>query len=430
MHMNNDNVMNFFLKRDLIVKEASIFRDSKYYSFTNKIQVVGKNKVEWLIHYVHESIHYYINQFPICNLRNDYAFLFNYLHYFYIVKKSELLIKHGVLHEDENDAMSQVQYVMSHQHEIDLLLSKDSDFVRFCRFCINIYNIYLELLDANIMFNEGIATYYCVNVKPDSFLFTKMDIPDIFKLGKSIGVSEKEIIDAQERIKKTIRHEADKSRDLSEADIYEFGYEYTYLLSDLYGDRCLLEVLVRCISMAYDIYEYDLIDCDEQERKSIINQMFSFDTMYMDMLLKASDITAILSKNNILEEDFLQLFRLITHHVMPGRLLSGDSLFTALDRCLFKHPLVVVEIEKILGRSMTEVDYAYALRHMSLQHSGELLKSTFENEELRRSKTEDIRRLLDNNSIFASKNDKYAERNFKDSYLGMKTIVRIAENSV
>lgn len=428
--MDNNKLIEFLIKRDMVVKEASLFNDSKFYSFTGKIQIPGKMSAEWLVNFLHESIHLYINDFLICDLKSDYAFLFNYLHYFYIYKKTEILEKSGLVKNDKKEVMNQIQYVMAYQHEIDTLLSKDNDFVEFCKFCIKVYNVYLELIDANALFNEGLATYYCINTKPDSFLFKMMGIPNIFEIGKKFDITEEDIKTTQETIKRRIRHLDDqKTIDISEMNIYEFGYEYTYLLSDLYGDEVLLLVLVELFSKAYDIYDYDLLGCSEQDRRLLIDKYFSLDKMYLDLLFKASDINKIITKKELSPADIFQLFQLVTNHTNPAQTLSDDELGKSLDRCFFKHPIVIKEVEKVLGREMAEVEYAQAMMHSALQHSGKSMKAIFENEELRTQKRADIDELIQNKSRFISDTDKYAERSFEDSFMGMKSIVRIAEEN-
>ena len=137
--MDLDRLLSFMMKRDMVVKEATSVFNSKYYAFTHKIQISGETSAEWLVNYLHESIHYYINGFPICNLRTDIAFLFNYLHYYYVKRKGELLIENEVVLKNNREVMEDVQYVIAYQHEIDLLLSRDDRLVEFCKYCIDIY---------------------------------------------------------------------------------------------------------------------------------------------------------------------------------------------------------------------------------------------------------------------------------------------------
>ena len=422
--MDLDRLLSFMMKRDMVVKEATSVFNSKYYAFTHKIQISGETSAEWLVNYLHESIHYYINGFPICNLRTDIAFLFNYLHYYYVKRKGELLIENEVVLKNNREVMEDVQYVIAYQHEIDLLLSRDDRLVEFCKYCIDIYNIYLELLTVNRCFNEGLATFYSLNVKRDSIVFDAFNIPNIFSIGEKFEISENEILDVQKQILRKIIHD---DNPVLKMNVYEFGYEYTYLLSDLFGDKTLLSVLIAMMANINNIYGFDLIGSNEQERNSIIRDYFSLDKMYLSIILKMDEILSLLSKEKYTKNDASKLFKTVTNHDEPGMLLKGDDLFEMLDKRFFKHPMVVEKIEMVLGRKITELDHANASLHMSLQYSGKTIKSVFESEQVRSPQIDDLKELMNNQTPFITDIDKYAEINFEDAYKGMKAIVKLAE---
>lgn len=424
--MDFDKLLSFMMKKDMTVKEATSIFGSKYYAFTHKIQVSGDTSEEWLVNYLHESIHYYIDEFPICALRSDFAFLFNYLHYFYVKRKGDLLVENKVIHENERDPMEEVQYVIAYQHEIDLLLANDDRLVEFCKFCLEIYDIYLELLNTNRYFNEGLATFYSLKAKRDSIIFDAFEIQNIFSIGEKFGITENEIIKEQEQLLKKIRHD---DNSVEEMNIYEFGFEYTYLLSDLFGDEVLLLVLIAMMSNVYNIYEYDLVGCDEKERHSLINDYLSLDKMFLSIILKKDDILSFLSlpKEDYTQSEASKFFKLITNHDEPGSVLKGDELFEVLDKRFFKHPKVVEKIEMVLGGEITEFDHVHAILHMSLQHSGKTMKSVFESEQFRMPQIDDLKELLNDRTPFIKDFDKYAEINFEDAYRGMKSIVKLSE---
>lgn len=417
--MDENKILEFMLKKEMLVKEVSLINSSKYYNFTHKIQVSGKDEIEQLISYLHESIHYYLNNLSLCDLSVDFANLFNYLKYFYILRKSEIFENYS-LFANINDIRQGIMYMMSYTHELDIILAKDSRFVDYCKFCVDIFDIYIELQDANEFFNEGLATYYSLNAVPKCFLFECMEIPDVLELAVRKGIPYSEISKRQDELK-------NKILSIDEWGLYNFSYRYTNLLSETYGDNYLLYVLLKIISSEFNIYDYDLISFEAQKRKEIICNKLSYTKMYGNLMLKIDEILPILLTERMSSVNSSSLFEIITNHSKPLRNnIKSEEIFCLLNKRFFKHPKVIKAIENLLNRKMKDEEYYKAFVFSSYERVGDVQYALFEKDEIYKKKEKDLEKLIQNNSIIINKNEKYAEKNFIDTYNGMKEIIYIS----
>lgn len=316
---------------------------------------------------------------------------------------------------------------MSYTSELDELLVKDTRFVNFCKFCIRVYDIFLELQDANQLFNEGLATYYCINATPNCFLFSFMNIPDIFDLAIKRDIAYDDILEKQNELRKQVTI---KGNNIDNMDLYEFGYKFTDFLSETYGDNYLILVLLRIISSDLSIYSYDLLKCNSEERHKLIHDKFSYDTMFLNLLFKIDRIMPILLKERMNAYKSEKLFNIITNHVPPKKKMTDDELFAILFQRFFTHPCVIEEIEKLLDRKLSNTDIVVALQFSQMQRIGKADELLFEHNQFMASIENDLLEKVKERSIFITKSDKYAEEQFASTYYGMKTIVKLSEGEL
>lgn len=419
-NMYDESMMDFILKIETIKKEMMLKKNSKYYNFTNKIQVSGNDEIEKLISFLHERIHYFLSNLPICIIQADFINLFNYLKFFYVKQKEELF------KQDENylkykDGMDKGKYMMSYTHKLDLILASDSSFVEYCEFCIGIFDIYIELQYANEIINEGLATYYSLNAQPNSLLFDLMNIPNVIQLAIETGTSYNAILQKQKEM---------KSKILSSNGLYKNYYLYTEFLSKSYGDN-LLFFLLKTIFTNSDIYNYDLINYNSQERSEIIQKMYSYDSMYINLAVKIEEIKSILNKQDEFNSsNKIQLYSVITGlDEIPQNTYDDEELIRKLDKLFFKHPYVVAAIEKLLKRKITEEDYTLAKVFMAAQYSGYHLYNLLTGEESQINDISEFIETIHSDALIINKYEKFAEKSLNDCVVGMNEIIRLSNSN-
>ncbi len=417
--MDEDRILEYIIKKEMLVKEVSLFNSSKYYSFTNKIQIYGENEIDILLSFLHEVIHFGLCNTHLCILSADFANLFNYLQYFYVLKKTEIFETYEP-YTNIKDVHKKIMYMMSYTHELDMVLAKDNKFVDYCIFCVEIFNTFIELEKANEVFNEGLATYYSLNVVPQCPFFECMGILDILELAFE-RMPYDEILNKQNEIKRKILS-------TNNWGLYSFSYRYTKLLIKIYGENYFLSLLLKIISSKYDIYGYDLISLDLQERKDLIHNKLSYTTMYYNLILNADKILPITSKEGMTPYNPTNLFELITNNLkLLNKDLTNKEIINSLNIRFFKHPKVVKAIETMLNRKITVCDYNNAFVYSTLKRSGESQYALFEQGKVQVDTNNILKQLKQNDSIIISKNEKYAERHFVDTYNGMREIISIAK---
>lgn len=418
--MYDESMMDFILKIETIKKEMMLKKNSKYYNFTNKIQVSGNDEIEKLISFLHERIHYFLSNLPICILQTDYINLFNYLKFFYITQKEELFKQDETLSKYK-DKRERDKYVMSYTHRLDLILANDLSFVEYCKFCIEIFNIYTELQYANEIINEGLATYYSLNTQPDSLLFDLMNMPNVLQLAIETGTPYNAILKKQTEMKYKI---------LSSNGIYKKYYLYTEFLSKSYGDNILF-FLLKSIFTNYDIYHYDLISYNPQERSAIIQKIYSYDSMYINFAVKMEEIKSILNEQDVFDSSCKnRLYSVMTGLTeIPQKTYEREGISKKLDTLFFKHPYVVRAIEKLLKRKITEDDCTLAKGYMAFQYSGYNLYDLLTDE---KNKINDILEFIEtthSDALIINKYEKYAEKTLNDCIVGMNEIINLSNSN-
>ena len=88
-------------------------------------------------------------------------------------------------------------------------------------------------------------------------------------------------------------------------------FHLTKCVWKIYGENYFLSLLLKIISSKYDIYGYDLISLDLQERKDLIHNKLSYTTMYYNLILNADKILPITSKEGMTPYNPTNLFELI-----------------------------------------------------------------------------------------------------------------------
>ena len=420
--MENGKFFNYFLKKETLKKEIenSLF-NSKYYTFTHKIQIGGSG-ADRLISYLHESIHFYLNNYlSLCIAGIDVANLFNYLKYFYVQKKNELIDADGRYKNLPNDEFKAMEFVLSHTEELDQIFSKDVKLKKYCEFCVDIFELYIELTDANAVINEGLATYYSLNADKDCQIFDYPFIPNIYKLAKEEGISYEDIKNKQNELRNYLLQIEDQD------SLYYVSYKYTEVLAHYYGNDFLLNVLLKIISKPYDPYCYCLLNYDKTEEIQIVRDYYSYDQMFLNLTEKGEKILHILTKNNTEEIKIGKLTNLITNNAIPYIKPSMIELNEKIKINYYMHPKVVREIENLLDRSLTERDYILAMKFSHAQRNGSATFSFYEKDTLEKTSDLDmidfIMKYKFGYNLLANKADLYAERGFESTYFGMKKII-------
>ena len=150
--------------------------------------------------------------------------------------------------------------------------------------------------------------------------------------------------------------------------------------------------------------------------------------MYYNLILNADKILPITSKEGMTPYNPTNLFELITNNLkLLNKDLTNKEIINSLNIRFFKHPKVVKAIETMLNRKITVCDYNNAFVYSTLKRSGESQYALFEQGKVQVDTNNILKQLKQNDSIIISKNEKYAERHFVDTYNGMREIISIAK---
>lgn len=427
--MNENDYMCYFLKKEMLKKSISLDNNSKYYSFTNRIEICGSEESEQLIALLHESIHWFLSNSSLSDLYQYYANLFNFLKYFYHKRKCIILIKDPIFN-NLKDINEGAEYIIAHNDDFQKECAKDPYLVKYCRFCIDIFEIYLELQNANQVINEGLATFYSLNAKPNSPIFSYKTIPNIFNLANQNHISYDKIYKQQEKIKYNIRH-CDQDNNM-----YKVCYNIATIISTLYTINSFdyfTNVLLQVILSDFNIFEYNLLDYNQQERSKLIQDKYSYDTMYSNLLCNAKEIISILlyeGKNALTSK---KLFQIVTNHKEPINKVMNYIPHNIFDLHIYNHPKIRNEIEQLLQKKVTENEIRLAYAFSIEQRIGRDSYTFFEENRFTKNTFYDILDFIHEYCAgyeypkIITNEEKYVENNFISTYYTMKNIIRWAE---